>query len=28
VDRFVAFVDKTYRDRIPETKGLPPRDRC
>lgn len=28
VERFVAFVDKAYRDRIPETKGLPPRDRC
>jgi selenocysteine lyase/cysteine desulfurase len=28
VDRFVTFADKTYRDRIPETRGLPPRERC
>ena len=28
VDRFVAFVEKTYRDRIPDTAGLPHRDRC
>lgn len=28
VERFVEFAEKTYRDRIPETKGLPARDRC
>lgn len=28
VDRFVDFVEKTYRDRVPDAVGLPPRDRC
>jgi selenocysteine lyase/cysteine desulfurase len=28
VDRFTAFAERTYRDRIPDTAGLPPRDRC
>jgi selenocysteine lyase/cysteine desulfurase len=28
VDRFLAFAEKTYRDRVPDTAGLPPRDRC
>jgi hypothetical protein len=28
VERFVDFADATYRDRRPDTTGLPPRDRC
>ncbi|HEX6353150.1 aminotransferase class V-fold PLP-dependent enzyme [Actinophytocola sp.] len=28
VDRFIAFAEKTYRDRIPDAVGLPPRERC
>jgi len=28
VDRFFAFVEKTYTDRITSTDGLPPRDSC
>ncbi|MCT2582033.1 aminotransferase class V-fold PLP-dependent enzyme [Actinophytocola gossypii] len=28
LDRFVAFVERTYRDRVAEGTDLPPRDRC
>jgi len=28
VERFVRFVEETYRDRVPDTRGLPPRDSC
>jgi selenocysteine lyase/cysteine desulfurase len=28
VERFVEFAEATYRDRRPDTTGLPPRDRC
>ncbi|HYQ64418.1 aminotransferase class V-fold PLP-dependent enzyme [Actinophytocola sp.] len=28
VARFMAFAEETYRDRVPDTTGLPPRDRC
>ena len=28
VDRFVAFLARIYRDRVPDTVGLPPRERC
>lgn len=28
VERFVEFADATYRDRRPDTAGLPPRERC
>jgi selenocysteine lyase/cysteine desulfurase len=28
VDRFLTFATTTYRDRVPDTAGLPPRDRC
>jgi len=28
VDRFLAFAEQTYRDRVPDTAGLPPRERC
>lgn len=28
VDRFVAFVANTYRDRVPDSVGLPARERC
>ncbi len=28
VDRFLAFVDKTYKDRITSSAGFPPRERC
>jgi selenocysteine lyase/cysteine desulfurase len=28
VDRFLDFAENTYRDRVPDTAGLPPRDRC
>ncbi|NRN70724.1 Aminotransferase class V-fold PLP-dependent enzyme [Kibdelosporangium sp. 4NS15] len=28
VDRFLAFVERTYRDRKPDTSKLPPRDWC
>lgn len=28
VDRFLAFAEKTYRDRVPDTAGLRPRERC
>jgi selenocysteine lyase/cysteine desulfurase len=28
VDRLLTFAENTYRDRVPDTAGLPPRDRC
>ena len=28
VDRFITFAERTYRDRVPDTTGLPPRERC
>lgn len=28
VDRFLEFTAHTYRDRVPDTVGLPPRERC
>lgn len=28
VERFVSFAEETYRNRITDTEGLPPRDRC
>lgn len=28
VDRFIGFAEETYRDRSPDTVGLPPRERC
>jgi selenocysteine lyase/cysteine desulfurase len=28
VTRFVEFAEHTYRDRVTDTRGLPPRDRC
>ncbi|MCS7479656.1 aminotransferase class V-fold PLP-dependent enzyme [Umezawaea endophytica] len=28
VERFVEFVETTYRDRVPDTSGLPCRDQC
>jgi selenocysteine lyase/cysteine desulfurase len=28
IERFAAFAEKTYRDRVPDTTALPPRDRC
>jgi selenocysteine lyase/cysteine desulfurase len=28
VTRFVEFAERTYRDRVTDTAGLPPRDRC
>jgi selenocysteine lyase/cysteine desulfurase len=28
VERFIAFAERTYRDRVPDTTGLPPRDSC
>jgi selenocysteine lyase/cysteine desulfurase len=28
LDRFVAFAERAYRDRVPDTVGLPPRERC
>jgi len=28
VERFLDFAEHTYRDRVPDTVGLPPRERC
>ncbi|MGI8332468.1 aminotransferase class V-fold PLP-dependent enzyme [Actinomadura scrupuli] len=28
VERFTAFLEETYRDRVPGAAGLPPRERC
>jgi hypothetical protein len=28
VERFLAFVDMTYRDRVADTNGLAPRQGC
>ncbi|MFD9739020.1 aminotransferase class V-fold PLP-dependent enzyme [Umezawaea sp. NPDC059074] len=28
VERLVRFVEETYRDRVPDTRDLPPRDSC
>lgn len=28
VERFVAFLESGYRDRVPDVRGLPPREQC
>ncbi|HWO58756.1 MAG TPA: aminotransferase class V-fold PLP-dependent enzyme [Umezawaea sp.] len=28
VERFIRFAEATYRDRVPDTSGLPPREQC